>query len=67
MFGASDYQRRLAALNRAEAGRTGVPVRAPLAKVAMARRYASLRPEVPGAVDPVAASVPDRQPLFFRS
>lgn len=67
MFGASDYQRRLAALMRAEAGRTGVPVRTPFAKVAMARRYAARNEDVPGAVDPIAASVPDAEPLLLRS
>jgi hypothetical protein len=67
MFAAPEYHRRLASLKRAEADRTGVPTRAPFAKVAMARRFAGPRTEVPGAVDPVAASIPDARPLLLRS
>jgi len=67
MFATPDYQRRLASLQRAESDRTGVPSRIPLAKVAMARRFHSPRPDVPGAVDPIAASIPDARPLLLRS
>lgn len=67
MFKSPDYDRRLASLMRAEACRGGIPVRAPLAKVALARRLSARRADVPGAVDPIAASVPDRSPLLLRS
>ena len=67
MFATPELHRRMASLQRAEAGRSGVPVRAPLAKVALARRLSARAADRPGGVDPVTASVPGRQPLFFRS
>ncbi len=65
MFATPEFNRRMASLQRAEAGRSGVPVRSPLAKVALARRLSARAADLPGAVDPVAASVPDCRPLFF--
>jgi hypothetical protein len=68
MFATQEYQRRLASLMRAEAGRAGVPVRTPFATVALARRLSAIRSrDVAGAVDPVTASVPDSRPLLLRS
>lgn len=67
MFATPEFERRLASLRRAEADRTGVPSRAPFAKVAMARRYAARLAEPVNAVDPVAASIPDAQPMLLRS
>ncbi len=67
MFATPELDRRLASLMRAEAGRSGVPVRAPLARVALARRMTARTRDLPGAVDPVAASVPPCRPLFFSS
>jgi hypothetical protein len=66
MISTQDYRRRLASLARAEAGRS--PSRAPqgFSAVAFARRCAS-RPDLPGAVDPVAASRPDPVPLMLRA
>jgi hypothetical protein len=66
MIKTQDYQRRMASLARAEAGR--IPARLPdgFSLIALARRCAAL-PDKPGAVDPVAASVPDARPMMFRS
>ncbi len=63
---ASDYQRRMASLVRAEAGRTG-KVPTSFASIAMARRLARSLEQQQGGVDPVAASVPAPSPWLLRA
>ena len=62
---ASEYQRRMASLVRAEAGRTG-KVPASFATISMARRLVSAAPARVGGVDPVAASAPSPTPWLLR-
>ena len=63
MISKQDYRRRMTSLARAEAGR--LPVQRPqgFAGIALARRCVS-RPDRPGAVDPVSASLPDAVPRW---
>ena len=67
-----DYFRRRAAEARAAASHKGDPESVEvaghlaLAYAALARRRAAPRPDPPGAVDPVAASVPDAVPMMLR-
>lgn len=62
----AEYQRRMASLARAEAGRSGLSPLSPLASVSLARRLEARRNDKVGAVDPVKASVPDAMPLLLR-
>ena len=62
----SEYQRRMASLVRAEAGRTGkVPVS--FATVSMARRLSRKAAPSKGGVDPIAASAPAATPWLLRA
>ena len=66
MIAISEYQRRMASLARAEAGRGGIRPVSSLASVALARRLEPHPRDRAGAVDPVAASIPDATPLLLR-